>query len=766
MGTPAGQGALFESGGSDGCTIHVNARCVVRVQDGCWLVLVSGMPLLHFAQGDAMAKAHAVVSLVEQGWATQVEVAKAFGCTTRTVRRTLRRFQEGGLGALGRRRGNPGGRRRGSQGRARLIGRLKAEGRSNRAIAVRVGITENAVRKTLRSLGWKPSPPAELSLGGGDPPAGPSSPDEGAEDASTPAHLKLSGSRPAPNLSALEEEPIPSTSDTDPADRRMDRLFAFLGLLDDAAPLFRPGDRVPGAGVLLALPAILATGVLATAREVYGSIGPAFYGLRTSLVAFLVMALLRIKRPEAVKERSPEDLGRLLGLDRAPEVKTLRRKLARLAAAGRAAEFGRALARRRVAAYGAATGFLYIDGHVRVYHGRHEIPYAHVPRMRLARPATSDYWVNAVGGDPLFVVTAEANEGLSKMLPPLLAEIRKLVGERRVTVVFDRGGWSPKLFQEILAQGFDILTYRKGPSRRVPKRLFRKVTEKIDGREVSYTLADQGIRLLGGKLRLRQVTRLSDDGHQTPIVTSRRDLSDVQIALRMFERWRQENFFKYLREEFALDALVEHATEEADASREVPNPAWEALTAEIRVAREEVQRASAIYGIDALANPEQVRRTMRGFKIAHAEEGKALEHALDVLARLEARRAKVPRRVPVQNVVEGAVVKLAPERQHLTNILKMVAYQAESDLVRRLHPHYRRAEEEGRTLVATALASAADIEPTDTELRITIAPLSSAHRSKAVAALCAELDREGVRFPGTRLRMRFAVAGAEKRTNP
>ena len=66
------------------------------------------------------------------------------------------------------------------------------------------------------------------------------------------------------------------------------------------------------------------------------------------------MALMRIKRPEGLKEHSPEDLGRLLGLDRAPEVKTVGRKLARLAAYGRAAEFGRALAERRVQSRGHA----------------------------------------------------------------------------------------------------------------------------------------------------------------------------------------------------------------------------------------------------------------------------------------------------------------------------------------------------------------------------------------------------------------------------
>ena len=85
------------------------------------------------------------------------------------------------------------------------------------------------------------------------------------------------------------------------------------------------------------------------------------------------------------------------------------------------------------------------------------------------------------------------------------------------------------------------------------------------------------MRLLNGELRLRQVTRLKD-GHQTPILTSRRDLSALEVAFRMFERWRQENFFKYLREEYLLDALLDYAVEPADPTREVPNPAWAEVT--------------------------------------------------------------------------------------------------------------------------------------------------------------------------------------------
>ena len=154
---------------------------------------------------------------------------------------------------------------------------------------------------------------------------------------------------------------------------------------------------------------------------------------------------------------------------------------------------------------------------------------------------------------------------------------------------------------------------------------------------------------------------------------------------------------------------------------------------------------------------EKQRSTMRGFKIAQGKLGQKIWSAFERVQQLEKRRNRVPRRVPVQTLTEEPVVKLAPERKHLTNLIKMVAYQAESDLVRLVAPHYKRVGDEGRTLIQSALASAADLEVTDTELRITLAPLSSAHRSRAIAQLCDQLNQTQTQFPGSRLRLRYAI---------
>src|ERR1035437_2458019 len=439
----------------------INERCLIRTQDEHRVVLVSGIVLAQYALTDQMAEAYAMVNLVEQGWATQQDVARAFKCSARTVRRDQRRFEDDGLAALGHLGGYPKGRWRLSGARSGWIDRLKAQGHSNREIARRAGVSEMAIRKVLRRLGWKEPCPQQNLLPLEEVP---------------PANPNLSG------FCSTAKESSAVTQDTDPTDRRADRLLACLGLLEDAPPLFGSATAIPRAGVLLALPVLVCSGVFACAQKIYGSLGPAFYGLRTSLLTLLLMALWRIKRPEGLKEYSPQDLGRVLGLDRAPEVKTLRRKLARLATAGRAVQFGQALAQQRVALRGAALGFLYTDGHVRVYHGQHALPKAPVARRRISLPATSDYGVNDSAGDLMFVLTAAANAGLVKRLPGILGQVRALVGKRRVTVVFDRGGYSPKLFQQILAAGFDRLTYRKGRYPHIPRRRFKEHRTRRDGR--------------------------------------------------------------------------------------------------------------------------------------------------------------------------------------------------------------------------------------------------------------------------------------------
>jgi DNA-binding CsgD family transcriptional regulator len=739
-------------------TVFVNDRVSVQTEEKQRVVLVQGVVFSHYSIDDRSAEAYAMVQLFEAGYAHQNDIARCFGYSARALRRYQERLKAGGLSALVRPGGRPSGTASGHKkihARDRTILRLKAKGMSNRWIAGRLGLSETAIRKSLRRLGWNPDPePALLFLPKTVSPAPPST-ISGNPLIETPPPAELT---PAKKAARQTDTPVKSL-DADPLDRSMDRLLAAMGLLHDALPVFAPTQNLPRAGVLLAIPALVASGLLSTAEKIYGSLGPAFYGLRTTLVAYVLLALLRIPRPETLKEYPPGELGRIVGLDRMPEMKTLRRKLARLASLKRSYRLGREVARQRIAERGKVLGFLYIDGHVRAYHGKHKVPKAYVTRMHLAAPATTDYWVNDQRGDPLFVVTADANAAMTRMLTPVLREVRELLGPRRhSTVVFDRGGWSPKLFQELLVMGFDILTYRKGRTRHIAEKRFTLHKAKLDGRPVEYLLHDQPVRFLKGKLRLRQVTRLTETGHQTPIVTSRWELRTIVVAHRMFERWRQENFFKYLREEYLIDALADYQVEPDDPTRSIPNPARKAAVKEVYAARVHLRKLRESYGATAIDYIHGSTSTDPDFEIAEEKIRMEIDKATSHIKKLKARRDSLPARVTVADAPKGQeMVKPSTERKHLTNVLKMVAYQTESDLVELIRPHYNRVEDEGRTFIQMALQNTADIEPTDDQLRITLAPLSSPHRSRVLESLCDDLNKTNTLFPGTRLQMRYVV---------
>jgi len=736
-------------------TVVVNDRVCIQTEEDQRVISVHGVVFSHYSIKDRTAEAYAMVLLFESGYADQNDIARCFGYSARSLRRYQERLRAGGLGALARPRGRPSGHKK-TQKRDQTILRLKTKGMSNRWIAGRLGLSETAVRKSLCRLGWKSDPDPEPNL--------PFVPDSQAKRATVTVSKLIeippsaAEQLPRQRLQFLTDSATKSL-DASPLDRSMDRLLAAMGLLDDALPVFASARSLPRAGVLLAIPTLVASGLLSTAEKIYGSLGPSFYGLRTTLVAYVLLALLRIPQPEALKEYPPGELGRIVGLDRMPEVKTLRRKLARLASLKGSYQLGREIARQRIAERGKVLGFLYIDGHVRAYHGKHTIPKAYVTRMHLAAPASTDYWVNDQRGDPLFVVTADANAGMTRMLMPVLREVRELLGpHRHSTVVFDRGGWSPQLFRDLLTMGFDVLTYRKGRTRHITEKRFTWHRARLDGRQVRYRLHDQPVRFLKGKLRLRQVTRLTETGHQTPMVTSRWDLRAIVVAHRMFERWRQENFFKYLREEYLIDALVDYQVEPDDPNRSVPNPARKALEKEIRTVRVHLRKLRQSYGATAIDYVQGRTRTVVRFEIAEEIIRKKINKTTDRIKKLKVRCESLPARVPLADARKGQeAVKLSTERKHLTNVLKMVAYQIESDLVELIRPEYKRVEDEGRTFIQTVLQDTADIEPTVDQLRITLAPLSSPHRSRVVETLCDVLNKTNTLFPGTQLRMRYSV---------
>lgn len=706
---------------------------VCVVDDGTDVAyFAAGVPLFRHAVGDSVSRRVAIGQILELKLARKSELISALPTSLSSLYRHQRDLRaEGVLGLVPKKRGPKGGHKLDRQALAKAQKMLNAD-ETKVAVAGELGVTEGTIRHAV-CLGRLKEPSRQGQR----------------------KSLRRTGSQPSERSVRDAKSPLGVATE-----RTVDRVLARVGKLEEAKPEFEASLAVGGGGTLLALPALLELGLLDVTEKVYGRLKNGYYGLKSTVLCLALMALLRIRNPERMQFEAPGELGILLGLDRVPEVKTIRRKLKELADRRQAGRFSAGLAERWVKQSSRNAGLLHVDGHVRAYNGeKHKLSKTHVARRRLCMPATTDYWVNDKKADPLFVVTGTANQRLiAAMKERILPEVRRLVGKvRRVTMVFDREGWSPQWFKELYGQGFDVLSYRKGNYPMWPRRLFHVVQGEVEGRKVEYELAEKTVRLYRG-FKMREVRRVRSDGKQTAVLTTRKKMPILQVAWRMFERWRQENFFRYMREHFALDALVDRRAEPAEADRMVPNPKRRRLEKELAKTRAELQRLEGAYGQRAFDNKEIERPTTRGFKIANRELGGRIRELRAHCEQLKARKSEMPKRVAVSELDdEDSLMQLDPETKHLTDTIKMVVYRAETALFNLLGPAYARTEEEGRALVRNILRMPADIVPDEVAgvLMVRLHGLANPRSNAAVARLCEQLNEARVKYPGTSLVVQY-----------
>jgi len=676
----------------------------------------------------------AAAMLSQQKLAPDTALAAALGINRETVRRNRQQLAAGGVEAMSSgTRGPRGPYKLKEPLRLRAQQRLD-EGWTVTRAAKEVGVSEGTLRGAMRQGRLRRTVKAP---GGRPPQEQPSHPEEGS----------------SPSARARQDQACEKGV---AVKRTVDRALACTGKLPEAMPEFQAAEAVSGAGVLLALPALLEQGLIDVGQQVFGALRNGFFGLRSVLLTLTYMALLRIKTPEQLTGQAPGELGLLLGLDRAPEVKTVRRKLAELGERGRAREFHQRLAELWAQAERDQLGLLYLDGHVRPYHGHtHVLPKHHVQQRGRPMPGTQDFHVNDARAEPLFVVTAEANEGLLTMMEQhLLPEIRFLVGlERRVTVVFDREGWSPECFARWKELGFDVLTYRKGKQSRWQERFFSEVAGTVEGRQVTYQLAERRVKLSNG-LEVREVRRRCDDGHQTAVITTNEDLSLFEVAQHMFGRWRQENFFRYMRQEFFLDHLCTYTVEPADPKRLVSHPERQKLDRQIRAAQTALGQ---LVGRRGELKPGATLR-FKGRTLDEDGVDQLLRQREDNIKHLQERRDALPKQVPLDEVLDSEqIVQLERERKLLTDAIKMIAYRAESQLARWVGPFFKRHEEEARKFLKSVFQATADLipDPQRGTLTVRFHGLANPRATRALAGLCEVVNATPTCYPGTELRLQF-----------
>jgi hypothetical protein len=553
------------------------------------------------------------------------------------------------------------------------------------------------------------------------------------------------------------------------------RIAASFGALEAVAPDFQPALDVPNGGVLFALPALLAMGLL-QASERYFTLPKGYYGLDSLFLLLAFLALARRPSLESLRYCAPGEWGKLLGLDRVPEVRTLRQKVRLLAGDDKPSAWSAELCRQWMEAAPEQAATLYIDGHVRVYHGQQtKLPRHYVARQRLCLRATTDYWVNAMDGQPFLVVHQAIDPGLIKVIEqeilpclnetvpgqPSAEDLQADPLRHRFTLVFDREGYSPDWLRRMKEQRVACLTYHKYPGADWPVEEFRSHTvTQPTGQVAQMTLAERGTCLSNG-LWVREIRKLTDRGHQTALLATDYRSVLAPVAVAMFARWSQENFFKYTRQHYGLDRLVDYGTEPISDPIPVVNPAYRRLDGQVRSTAGKLSRRLAQFGamnLEQPIEPEHVEPFLQR-KAALQEEIDALQTELQ--AGKESRKA-TPRHITVAELSEeDRFRQLRAQSKHLIDTIKMVAYRAETAMANSLretlgHP------DEARRLLQALYVTEADLLPdlAAGTLTVRLHHLANASSDAAIQKLSEELNATETVFPRTNLRLVFKLGSS------
>ena len=739
----------------------IGDRYAMQTRDGFTYYFFNLEPFDCHPADDRRAMLLRVARLHVVSGVRQADIMCAFDISRPTVARAVKRYRERGEDAFFEpRRGR--GRTVVDAEMADKAAKLLASGISGSACARQLGIPVSTFHEN-RHAGVFAAPAAALAAVADAPQAA----------AATDRPANASHTDPAAATDRASRDARDKQAPMGRAARDVEgRMLASAGLMTEAKPVFAaPAHAVAHGGVLAALPMLLREGLLGAANRLF-RLPDGFYGLTTILLFVACMTLARVRNPEGLRYQAPGEWGAILGLDRCPETKTLRRKIRLLTSAEHTVrDWQSALARTWATEHDDDWATLAVDGHVKVYAGRKgRLPKHFVARQKLCMPASVSYWINALGGTPLLCLHKALDPKLIKaikqdvvphlqhlgVVPEAAPDLTKPdAGAPALTLVFDREGWSPDLFKRLARRGIACITWHKNfKGEDWPEEDFRTLEVLIHGPAGTSTttvdLAEQRIVLRNG-LTVRQIRRRLANGRQVPVITTHPQMPLIQVAGAMFSRWSQENFFKYMREQFNLDSLPTHDLEPLDPDAQVVNPVRRALEKTIRRVRSRLATAR-----NRLA--EALQEHHRDTATRLQADANALAAELDQLTQ---QRADSPTHVRAGDLPEQDKLDALPVGGRLfLDVVRMIAYRAETRMMVPVITTQGK-KPNARRLLRALLTSDANIIPQPAKgiLRIQLLGLGSDACDRMLAPLVEELNATRTIYPGTDLTLVYELAG-------
>ena len=444
------------------------------------------------------------------------------------------------------------------------------------------------------------------------------------------------------------------------------------------------------AGSLMLYAALARLDLWNIVRKLGGDLVPGrWFGWADTLAMIVICFALRFRSIEDFKNGRRRDLGVLIGKAEGPSVLSLRAKIKALTESIDPIAVSQELFRQYLTLEPVWEGMYYIDGHFCPYYGGQPTPRGWDAKRRLAVPGHTDVYVHDARGRALFFFSQPLNDSLARAIPAAVEQIRRAHGEGRFTLVFDRGGYSGEAFRFLEEQGIGFITYLKGrkAQRRHPAKQFRLSWFSFERQRHVYRVFEKKTRISRAGA-IRTVIFIGNEGHQVPVLTNlgaSAKPAKVIHCLRL--RWRQENDFKYLRENYAIDQIIQYGADEETQDRFIPNPGRAKVREQIRDVTKEVEVLEASLGRAVNDNDEGRRPSARGIKIAHSALRRQIASRRQALTRLENRLQHTPAKISATAAGKTRSL-LREDRRLLVNALKIAACNAEKLLVRRFNQVY------------------------------------------------------------------------------
>lgn len=555
------------------------------------------------------------------------------------------------------------------------------------------------------------------------------------------------------------------------ATRIIERSMAVRHQLVTTPIHFESCSCVNFAGVLVLLPFLIQSGLLSYKSHYKDSLS-GYYFLDFIVLLQSYLYLCRIKNAEQLKKINPGEFGKLLGLDRIPECRCWRSKLNEIYMQNKSDSWNMELADMWSGQEN--NEFYYIDGHVEVYTGyQANLGKKHVARQKLCLPGIQEFWVNNMEGLPYFYVTGQVNEKLLEILsdqivPKLLSQITPRYSQEELdndvdlplfTIVFDREGYSPLFFKKLWQQHrVAVLTYRKNVKDIWDESDFHSYTIENDNDKTQMKLAEKTIEL--NKVPMREVRKLSDDGHQTSIITTNKKIELTEVAKNMFSRWTQENYFKYLRSNYDFDRMTQYVVQQADSNYIVANPEYNNLSYYIKKTNEKISRRKAeLYDL-INKNLTNSLDTTKPFLKKQAKINEEINDLSIQVENYKNQRSSIPSRIKIGEMPENIRYdRLDTESKHFQNIIKMICYRAETYCANVLAGFYGKYENEKRDLVKSIINTRGDIiVDNNNTLTIRLYSLANPRMNRALEMLCQLLNEANFKYPGTDMNLFYEIA--------